>query len=82
MSKTEKILEKKNEWYEKLDKLLDCEGILIIKGLKNWVNFVSTFFPIDNKAFYGISRQYKLRNIVVVYSENPEMVNKPVVVLK
>jgi len=56
------------KFYKKLDKLLDCEGVLIIKGLENWETFKKTFFPEDD-----YTSVYMLRNIQVLYSHNPNI---------
>lgn len=63
----------KNEikFYKKLAKLLDCEGVLILKGEKSWINFLATFFPKELKREYGFSADLRLGNISVKYARNP-----------
>ena len=65
------MIKEKEEFLEKIDKLLDCEGVLILKGDKSYDNFISTFFPKDINNEHGLCSVYKLRNIQVMYSRNP-----------
>lgn len=69
----------KVEFYEKLNKLLDCEGILILKGEESWINFMSTFFPEELKREYGFSANLSLRKISVKFAKNPTLKTQTII---
>ena len=70
----------KKRWLEKVDKLLDCDGVLILVGAKSFANFISTFFPGELKRKDNLfSSCFKLRNLQVMYAKEPRVKEQTIV---
>lgn len=73
----------KKSWSEKIDKLLDFDGVIILRGAKSWANFLKVFYPGEIKNIekgMGFLAQYRLGNMLVKFMENPVLKNQTVII--